>query len=1263
MAVNDELQPAHQAVVEAFAQEIAPDERGALVGRLWTQVRSVTTKVVRGPGGPELAITLMQDRGEPHTFALDLVRGRLRCTAHLRGCRDIDLARGAVRSLVAPPPSDEALDPTQPPATLDSLRRWARPLGLHGVLTLRWDLAVHIPSRGWSQDHRSLEEVLTQPPRAVRRGYDADPIELRSRLQARAWRGVSHRMRLERLPEGPAEDPGAKRAWDLLRPALNPALPGWGPHDGWLRIGAEGRHVVMSNHGGGPGESTSTQLSLGSKGPIYVCRCAARDGTCPDCQGLTLAVLEKLASPLPQDAVYSRLGMRDADRAIEALRALLFPTGRDEGPLRHAWEVQIAPGAGVSLQLWVYPSRGGRGRPPDEAELDRLSLQLERDGERALLDLYRANLRGGVLPTDEVLLGLVGLDNVLDSRGESLWVELQDLHLELASHPSGDVDVIVHLGTETVAAVDVSRALTQHPSDRLLVLMRPGTLRLGRLAPGAKAALKLLATGAAIPADLVADTMALITRLGQRIPLQLDDTLRGEETPTDPTPVLRLQDMGSHGVLARLVVQPIAGGPRLRPGTPPKEVYTTDIEGNRRWGRRDLDLELAQAAQARAWLPPVDDESPLSTDMVIDVLERLGAAEGSTAVAGAPAMRVEWAGRGRRITRPAQPSDLRLQVTPARDWLGLSGHAIIDGIEISLDDLLTAILTGLRFVAVEGGELVRISAALRDSLAPAAAAIRTRDGHRGLPSVAANAVLAAEAAGVMVDAGTHTADWQRRITALRAARSSAPQLPDGLQAELRSYQRTGLEWLIGLAAWAPGCILADDMGLGKTLQSIGLLLHHAAHGPALVVAPTSVCDNWREECARFAPSLRVTAYRDRNRAELLQDLDADDVLIASYDIVQRDIELLSEIGWTTLVLDEAQAIKNAGTARARAIMQLPADFTVLLSGTPVENHLGELWSLMSRAVPGLLGPAEQFRERFQRPADPSTEADRRASLAALIRPFVLRRRKVDVAPELPARIVTTERVPLSPAELRSYQVARAALAAKVSGLGESQRFEVLSAITRLRQLSSAAQLIDEHSDLPSAKLDRTVELLCELWEEGQSCLVFSQFTSLLRLLEPRLREARLPYLYLDGGTPAGERQHLVKKFQNGGAAVFLLSLKAGGTGLNLTRASAVIHLDPWWNPAVEDQATDRAHRIGQTQPVTVVRLVAAGTIEEQILELHATKRELVDSVLSGADGGQSMSVRELTALLRAGFDSAPALSDTPEPPTAPPDEAAVAGGA
>lgn len=1229
------LDAASAATVQRFVAELPTSQQGAALARFWSTVRMWQVKGGGKALPGDVALSLVLDSEGPHNFVLDGQRSALRCTQHLRGCRELELATGALVALV-PADAAQADDPTVPPAGTEALRAWARPLGLGPALALRWDLAFGSRSR-WSQDYRTLEQVLTEPPKARPASYDPDPVELASRLRARAWRAVEHQRRARALPAGPTADPAAQRAWAMLRPMLVAELPGWAPVEGWVKLIHDGRTATMVHHGGGAGETTSTQLTMASGQAAYTCRCGRRDGTCPDCQGLTLTVLERLASPRPEAAPYWRLGEREADRSVAALRAWSEAAARPEGERGgHVWALSHEGNGHWTVQLHMLGDRPGRSRPASTDDVEAVLRRVQTDAELRLLELLRGQRSGGSVPSDELLLCLPGLDNVVDNRGEPLRVSLLPLRLELRALPDGGVAPRLRLGDEVIDQADVARALST-PSNRLLQLSRQGRLSLARLLPGAKHALRAVLTGEDLPADLAPTAVALLSSLEGRLPLHLGPGLRGEQVDPDPRPILRLQSMGAEGALARLMVRPVPGGPLLEPGQPPVEAFGF-IEGRGRiWAVRDLPAELRAAEAARATLPPFHPDEPLSNEVLILALESLQRDDDVQHANpdAAPPLLVEWAGRPRRLSRPAKPADLRLSVSPARDWLGVHGDLSLDGMSLSIDELLSAVLTGRRFVVLEGGDLLRLSDELRSALAPAAAASGERDGKRGLPSVAAAALQAAEERGVQLDAGELQADWDRRLAALAASRGAPPPMPAGLRATLRPYQVQGLGWLLRMASWAPGCVLADDMGLGKTLQAIGLLLHHAPNGPQLVIAPTSVCDNWREECARFAPGLRVRPYRDRSRQELLQDLDENDVLIASYDIVQRDIDALSEIGWATLILDEAQAIKNANTGRAKAVAVLPADFTLLLSGTPVENHLGELWSLMQRAVPGLLGTYETFRERFQRPVESFREAERRESLAALVRPFILRRKKADVAPELPPRIVTTERVPLSRVEWATYSKLREAMAARVAGAGEGQRFEVLSAITRLRQLSNAVQLIDPDSNIPSAKLDRAVELLSELWSEGQASLVFSQFTSLLKLMAPRLKEAGLPFLYLDGTTPAAERSQLVRRFQGGEGAVFLLSLKAGGTGLNLTRASSVIHLDPWWNPAVEDQATDRAHRIGQKQPVTVVRLVGAGTIEEQILELHETKRELVDGVLSGADGGQSLSVRELCALLAA----------------------------
>jgi SNF2 family DNA or RNA helicase len=362
------------------------------------------------------------------------------------------------------------------------------------------------------------------------------------------------------------------------------------------------------------------------------------------------------------------------------------------------------------------------------------------------------------------------------------------------------------------------------------------------------------------------------------------------------------------------------------------------------------------------------------------------------------------------------------------------------------------------------------------------------------------------------------------------------------------------------------------------------------------------------------------------------------VLVISYGLLARDGERLAKTRFATLCFDEAQAVKNAGTHRARAARALQADFKFALSGTPLENHLGELWSLYRIVFPGLLGSWDAFRERFATPIEKRLDPTAAPALARVLQPFLLRRTKDQVARELPPR--TEQRVPvvLSPEEWQLYEDARLAALSELetpkSKLREQQRrVQVLAALTRLRLLASHPKLYDVRSKVKSSKLERLLELIEELGEEGHRALVFSQFTSHLALVREALDARGTAYQYLDGATPRREREQRVRAFQEGSSPLFLISLKAGGSGLNLTGADNVIHLDPWWNPAVEDQASDRAHRIGQVKPVTIYRLVSKGTIEEQILSLHEEKRELVLGVLEGKDQAARLSTRELLAML------------------------------
>ena len=448
-------------------------------------------------------------------------------------------------------------------------------------------------------------------------------------------------------------------------------------------------------------------------------------------------------------------------------------------------------------------------------------------------------------------------------------------------------------------------------------------------------------------------------------------------------------------------------------------------------------------------------------------------------------------------------------------------------------------------------------------------------------------------------------------------------LPPDLTAELRSYQRRGVSWLSFLRDAELGGILADDMGLGKTLQALC-----AMQGRTLVVAPTSVLHNWAAEARRFRPGLRVCLYHGPKRT-----LDERaELVLTSYALLRLDQPLLTEREWDTVVLDEAQAIKNPQSQVAQAAFKLKAPFRMTLTGTPVENRLEELWSQFHFLNPGLLSGRRDFQDRYAR-AIAAGEPGAAERLRERIRPFVLRRLKREVAPELPPRTDITLNCTLTPDERRAYDTVRVAAQEKlVKQLGGNNVMAALEALLRLRQAACHTGLLPGHSATTSSKVELLLETLEEVIASGHKALVFSQWTAMLDLIEPHLRRQDIPFVRLDGSTR--DREAVVNRFQDeDGPPVFLISLKAGGTGLNLTSADHVFLIDPWWNPAVEDQAADRAHRIGQDKPVLVYRLVAEETVEERILLLQERKRELAEAALGGADQAYGITREELLALL------------------------------
>lgn len=484
--------------------------------------------------------------------------------------------------------------------------------------------------------------------------------------------------------------------------------------------------------------------------------------------------------------------------------------------------------------------------------------------------------------------------------------------------------------------------------------------------------------------------------------------------------------------------------------------------------------------------------------------------------------------------------------------------------------------------------------------------------------------------------------WQggERIQAL-AKQLAAPQhslcpAPQGLNASLRDYQQQGLSWLQNLRQAHMGGILADDMGLGKTLQTLAHILceknAQRLPQPALIIVPTSLIANWQDEAARFTPQLKVLTLHGPKRHPLFAEIHQADIVLSTYGLLSRDSQQLLQHKWQLLILDEAQTIKNPRSKAAQCVSQLHAEQRLCLTGTPLENNLSELWSLFNFVMPSWLGDTKSFTRHYRTPIEKHADQQRLAHLQGRIKPFILRRTKQQVASELPEKTEITHYIDLTSAQRDRYETLRLAMDKKVResiqrvGVARSH-IVVLEALLRLRQVCCDLRLLNEPPDHPvsaksSAKLQHLLNMLHTFTAEGRRILVFSQFTSMLDLIAAELQRAEIPFVLLTGQT--ADRRSPVERFQAEQVPVFLISLKAGGVGLNLTAADTVIHFDPWWNPATENQASDRAYRIGQDKPVFVYKLIARGSVEEKILSLQQHKAALAQSIL---DGGASVAAQ------------------------------------
>ncbi|MEZ5209544.1 SNF2-related protein [Gordonia sp. (in: high G+C Gram-positive bacteria)] len=582
----------------------------------------------------------------------------------------------------------------------------------------------------------------------------------------------------------------------------------------------------------------------------------------------------------------------------------------------------------------------------------------------------------------------------------------------------------------------------------------------------------------------------------------------------------------------------------------------------------------------------------------------------------------------REVTDPV----LHFGTSGAHEWLDLNIEIEVDGELIPITSIIEDLVHGERYSVLASGRYFDLRTPeldrLRDLLFEARA-LGDLDGAK-VNTAHPNATMWDELLSLGV-VSEQLAQWHGQMTRLAHARPPGPVEPaPGLAATLRSYQRDGLAWLSFLWDNGLGGILADDMGLGKTVQTLALITRVAQERPNarfLVVAPTSVIGNWAAETGRFAPGLRVatvTSTQKRSGTSLAEQIGDANIVVTSYTLLRIDYDAFAEITWDGAIFDEAQFVKNHHSKTHQAARRLAAPFKLAITGTPMENNVMELWSLISLVAPGLYSSPKKFREHFAVPIENGTDPERLRVLRRRLKPIMLRRTKDQVADDLPPKQESVVGLDLDPAHRKIYDVFLARERQKVLGLldnWEDNRMQILQALTRMRQLSLHPGLVDDqHSAIASTKITYLSERLPVLLDEGHSALVFSSFTGFLTLIADSLIGAGIAFSYLDGTMSARRRQHEIEQFTSGQTKVFLISLKAGGFGLNLTAADYCFVADPWWNPAAEAQAVDRAHRIGQERPVTVYRLISTGTIEERVIDLQNRKRALFDALID--DGEQ-----------------------------------------
>jgi SNF2 family DNA or RNA helicase len=776
----------------------------------------------------------------------------------------------------------------------------------------------------------------------------------------------------------------------------------------------------------------------------------------------------------------------------------------------------------------------------------------------------------------------------------------------------------------------------------------------------------LLVQSSPIPHSERQNLIEYLMKIERKIPVSLESNIELKTKQTEPSNIIvRITPLNENGYRIDLLIKPNGVTP-FPPGVGPETVLSRDKRGNAISLVRDFDMELELARE-------VTELSTLSSlysqngsyfyaaneQKIIEAIHGFSSSERLKEI-----VVIEWPKNYNKDidVKEVGEEDVKVSIGCSdgnNNLFAVDGQIEIDGEILELKELIDQLRAQKRYIELPSSNWAFITKELEKKIMEISGALNPdskENENHDLDLASALLLNDLSKQSEFIDLKHKNKKLKSIIENFEKLKDKTYETPSEIKANLRPYQTSGYSWLMKNYELGLGCVLADDMGLGKTLQTIALLTSIKDNGPSLVVLPTSLIGNWKSEISKFSPLLNVITLNDaHSKEEVLEELQSGDIVLVSYGIAVNNRSLLESVHWNTMVLDESQTVKNHSTQTAKEISKIPARWRLGLSGTPIENNLAELWSIFRVVSPGLLASFSTFRRRFILPIEKTGSDTQKDILKKIVAPFILRRLKSEILTELPPKIETIKTISLNEKERKFYEAARlearerlekkrGKLADQLEEQGLAQkdidkqiqqktRFDVLGTLMTLRQIAINPSLVDPEWEELSSKNRFLLDSLSGLAKDGHKSLVFSQFTRQLNQLNEKAKGSGLKTLYLDGSTKSEDRTDLVKMFQSKDYDVFFISLKAGGTGLNLTAADHVFHMDPWWNPAAEDQASDRAYRMGQKNTVNVIKLISADTVEEKIVDLHKKKKALSNSVLEGSDVPKDFNLDEYFNLI------------------------------